>query len=202
MKKIFFAAIAILLTQVSLAQSPQFLNDYVFKSGDIFEYEINKGGKTYTLIFTLTGHTFIDGKIVDTITFDWKIAGDTSRKGSVTISRQARDNANNYQAELLNGASTFTNKSSFWLSLMDKDMLFSRDGRSLDVGDGKKQVYKVIEGASERYNIQFKGKPAYFESFRTKSASGNSFTFYGSMNSNSLLLYVNAGWTIRLKEIR
>ena len=199
--KIIVAAIALVLAHASFAQS-QLLNEYVFKAGDVLEYEINKEGKSYRLIITLTGKTFIDSKIVDAITFDWKIAGDTSRKGSVTISKQARSGANSYQTDLSNGASSFTNKSCFWLSLSDKQMLFSPGGQSLNIGDGKKQVYKVIEGASEKYNLLFKGKPAYFSSFRTKSVSGNSFNFYGTMNSNSLLLYVNAGWTIMLREIR
>jgi len=128
MKKIIVAALAIILAHASFAQA-QLLNEYVFKAGDVLEYEINKEGKSSFVIITLTGKTFIDGKITDAITFGWKITGDTSRKGSVTISKQARSNANSYQTDLSNGASTFTNKSCFWLSLADKQMLFSPEIR-------------------------------------------------------------------------
>jgi hypothetical protein len=203
MKKISLLSLIIFLVHShSFSQESQTLNDYVFKAGDVLEYEVSKAGKIYRLVITLTGKTTVDAKIVDAITFSWQIAGDTNSKGVVVISKQARTDANTYQTELTNGASAFKHKSCFWLSLTDKHMIFSSEGQSLDIGDGKRQLYKIQQGSAERYYVRFKGKPAYFSSFKATSVSGNNFNFYGTMNSNSLLLSISAELSIQLKEIR
>jgi hypothetical protein len=200
-KLIFLLLITFGLLQSSPAQEPQNLNDYVFKSGDILEYEVSKQGKTYRLIITLTGKTFIDSKIIDAISFNWETSEDPIRKGAITISKEGRANASTYQADLLPGMVTLRDKSCLWLSQSDLQSLFSPTGTSMDVGDGGKKQYKIMEG-SESYSFLFKGKPGYISSFRAKSVSGNLFNFCPTMNSNGLILFLNIGWTMRLKEVK
>jgi hypothetical protein len=186
----------------SSAQVPENLNDYIFKAGDVLEYDVSKQGKTYRLIITLTGKTFIDTKIVDAITFNWETSEDTVRKGTVTITKAARADATTYQTNLLPGMVTLKNKSCLWLSFMDLHSFFSPAGRIMDLGDGSKKQYKIVEGSGEKYSFLFKGKPAYISSFRAKSTSGNFFNFCPTLNSNGLILFLNIGWTMKLKEVR
>lgn len=187
----------------SFAQNPVNLNNYVFKAGDVLEYELNKQGKTYRLIITLTGKTFIDSKIIDAITFNWERKGDTITKGNITITKEARVNASVYLENLSSGSLTLNNKSCLWLSLKSFQSLLSPDGAKLDIGDGKKILYKIVSGTGDKYTFSFKGKPGYMSAFEVKATSSRDhFSFSPTTNSNALLLSVDMGWTMKLKEIR
>ena len=187
----------------SFAQNPVILNDYVFKAGDVLEYELNKQGKTYRLIITLTGKTFIDSKIIDAITFTWERKGDTVAKGTIMITKEARVNASVYLENLSNGSLILKNKSCLWLSLKGFQSLLSPDGYKMDFGDGNKTLYKIKTSTGDNYTFSFKGKPGYMSAFEVKATfSGNHFSFCPTTNSNALILSVDMGWTMKLKEIR
>ena len=204
MKNIFLLLSIVCLPHTrSFAQEPVNLNEYVFKAGDVLEYEVNKMGKTYSLIITLTGKTFIDSKITDAITFDWEIKNDTTMKGAVSISKEARVDASIYKTEFINGPIILKNKSCLWLSLGGLYSLISEDGATMDAGDGNKSVYTIIPGLGDNYNFLFKGKPGYISAFQAKTTSSAcQFSFCPTQNSNALILTIDMGWTMRLKEVR
>lgn len=200
---------AMLLTFVSIAQSSFTLpiivkNDdgssqfYDLKAGDQLVYQVNAGGNEYDFIVTLND----PGK--NALDFNYEMTNSNNTSGHVTISGEAKSNATRYVNYFRGGDLNLTDACTVWLSGKNfSDMPNKKTTMTLD--NGTPETFYRPEKDEVEPVVKVKGEDKKLEGFIINNAAdgnGKKTMWIHGISSNSLILKMDLGWSIVLKEVR
>ena len=165
------------------------------KSGDVLTYEVNAKGETYTFEVTVKENRAA-------LVFDW-IMPEKDISGEVTLEKEARASATIYKNLFSNGEEwDFKDSSTVWFS--HKNYAEAKKGiTTLTMDDSSPDKFKTSKG--ETFTINYKGKQVKLSNFKlTESPTeGDKHSLVILDNpANPLILQMNLGWTIVLKEVK
>ncbi|MBL0054946.1 MAG: hypothetical protein IPP31_01920 [Chitinophagaceae bacterium] len=172
---------------------------YDLKRGDKLVYHVNANGKEYDFIVTINDESYENG-----IDFNYEMTDPVNLKGHVVISGQARSESTLYKNYFGGGELKLTDACTVWLS-----------GKNFSDMPDKKTVMTFDNGSPETFYrpeqdevlpvVKVKGKDMKIEGFmisNAESGKGNKTLWVNGISSNPLILKMDLGWTIELKEIR
>lgn len=167
----------------------------ILKNGDILVYEVNNGGQTWHFEVTIK-------EIREAIVFDWMMP-EKDFSGEISLEQSAREQATAYINYFSNGSEqTLTDSSTVWLSRKNyRELKKGSTILSLDK-TGAERFDKKENG---KIGIILKGKGANLNMFRAtngKQEGEQRELWILDQLSQPLIVKMNLGWTIELKEIK
>ncbi|MBK8609736.1 MAG: hypothetical protein IPL84_07255 [Chitinophagaceae bacterium] len=172
---------------------------YDLKKGDQLVYQVNAGGNEYDFIVTINAESVENG-----IDFNYEMTNSSNTRGHVTISAKAKAEASKYVNYFRGGDLNLTDACTVWLS--DKnfaDMPSKKTTMQID-NNSPETFYRPAD--DEVYpTVKIKGENKKIECFVIDNAAdgtGNKSMWINNISSNSLIIRMDLGWTIALKEIR
>lgn len=194
----------------SFAQSAMYLpvlvknNDgatetYNIQKGDQLIYQVSANGAEYDFVVTVNAESDEDG-----IDFNYEMTNRNNTKGHVMITADARKSATKYTNYFKGGELILTDASTVWLSEKNfSDMAQKKTIMQLDNGSPE----TFFRSGEDEVNPEVKIKGAYkklagFQISNSADGEGTKTMWVNDISSNSLILKMDLGWTIILKEIR
>jgi hypothetical protein len=172
---------------------------YAVQKGDQFVYHVNAGGSEYDFIVTINKFSYENG-----IDFDYTMTNDNQTSGHVVISPTAKDKARDYINYFRGGDLNLTNSSSVWLSYSTfMDMPKKKTVMSFD-GGAKTNMYRPANDEVVPV-VKVKGVDRKIDAFMINSAAdgtGDKTLWIHGSSSNPLIIKMDLGFQIELKEIR
>jgi hypothetical protein len=171
---------------------------YDLKKGDKLVYQVNAGGSEYEFIVTLNdpGSNAFD--------FNYEMTNVNKTNGHVTISNKAKGDATKYVNYFRGGELKLTDACTVWLSGKNfNDMPDKKTTMTLD--NGTPETFYRPEKDEVNPVVKIKGEDKKLEAFMINNAvdgSGNKTMWINDISSNSLIVKMDLGWSIVLKEIR
>ena len=173
---------------------------YDLKKGDKLVYHVNNYGKEYDFIVSINGFDYDKG-----IDFNYEMTAPASKTGHVKISPAAFHNSRKYVNQFNGGELALTDASTVWLcyDAFYDDMPRRQTSMTID-GGAPETFYRPEEDAVE-HEIMYKGELVKVEAFlinNKQDGTGNKEVWVHNSSSNPLIIRMDMGWTIELKEIR
>ena len=173
---------------------------YDLKKGDKMVYHVNAYGKEYDFIVSINGFDYDKG-----IDFNYEMTAPASKTGRVKISPAAFHSSRRYVNQFSGGDLNLTDASTIWLcyDAFYDDMPKRQTMMTID-NAAPELFYRPEEDAVE-HAIKFKGEDVKVEAFlinNRKDGNGNKEIWVHNSSSNPLIIRMDLGWTIELKEIR
>lgn len=169
------------------------------KKEDTLVYQVKAGDKEYEFKVTINAHDSENG-----IDFNYEMTNANITKGHVTISPEAQANATKYVNYFRGGNLKLTDASSVWLSNKNfRDMAQKKTIIQLD--NNAPEIFYLPKDESVSTVVKIKGEDKTIEGFKINNAvdgNGNKTIWINDISSNSLIIKMDLGWSIVLKEIR
>jgi hypothetical protein len=166
--------------------------------GDKLVYAVDAGGNKYNFIVTLND---FGAKGID---FNYEMTNANKTKGHVHISPNANSTATKYVNYFRGGELDLTNAISVWLSQSNfSDMPTKKTQISFD-GEAPETFYRP-EKDEVTPAINFKGKNVNIDGFiinNKEDGTGDKTIWIHNASTNTLILKMDIGFTIELKEIK
>jgi len=211
MKKHFLLFIALLAFACSsIAQSTVYLplmiknedgstESYDIQKGDKLVYQVKTGDNVYDFIVTINDESSEHG-----IDFSYEMTNSKNTRGHVVISAKAKDESTRYIKYFSGGELNLTDACTVWLSNKNfSDMPSKKTMMTIDNGEpetfyrpDKDEVYPVVK---------IKGEDKKIDAFIINNGAdgtGNKTMWINGISSNSLIVKMDLGWSVLLKEIR
>ncbi|MBL0145803.1 MAG: hypothetical protein IPP48_08610 [Chitinophagaceae bacterium] len=168
-------------------------------AGDKLIYAVNAGGQQYDFIVTLRKANYETG-----IEFDYEMTNGNKTKGHVKIDSKAKSESKKYLNYFKGGKINLTDACTVWMTYANfMDMPEKKTEMTLD--DNETEIFYRPEKDEVTPTINFKGKPVKIDGFMINNAEdmkGDKTMWIQNSSSNSLILKMDLGWTIELKEIK
>ncbi|MEO7310817.1 MAG: hypothetical protein ABIX01_10500 [Chitinophagaceae bacterium] len=173
---------------------------YDLKKGDKLVYHVNAYGSEYDFIVSINGFDYDKG-----IDFNYEMTAPASKTGHVKIGPAGFHSSRKYINQFSGGELNLTDASTIWLcyDAFYDDMPKRQTMMTLD-NAAPELFYRPEEDAIEQ-EIKFKGEAVKVEGFlinNKKDGTGNKEIWVHNSSSNPLILKMDLGWTIELKEVR
>ncbi|MBP6430318.1 MAG: hypothetical protein KA319_00950 [Ferruginibacter sp.] len=169
------------------------------KTGDKLVYEVNAGGSTYNFIVSLNKANVKDG-----YDFNYEMTNENKTKGHVKFSFQTLWDSKQYVNYFKGGELTLKDAITVWLSGSNfADMPSKKTDMTLD--NNPVETFYRPENDVYEPTILFKGKQVKIDGFFINNAEdgkGDKTICIQNSSSNTLILKMDLGWTIELKEIK
>ena len=171
---------------------------YDLKKGDKLVYQVKAGSNEYDFIVTINeeGENGID--------FNYEMTNANKTSGHVTISNKARSEATKYVNFFRGGELKLTDASTIWLSGKNfSDMPNKKTTMTLD--SGAPEIFYRPENDEVNPVVKIKGEDKKLDAFIINNGadgSGNKTMWINGISSNSLIVKMDLGWSIVLKEIK
>lgn len=172
---------------------------YDFKKGDKLVYHVNAGGNEYDFIVTVNKYSYEKG-----IDFNYEMTNADKTHGHVIITPEAKDKARNYVNYFSGGDMKLTDASTVWLSYASfTDMPDKKTSMSFDGGE-MTTMYRPEKDEVEPV-VNIKGEDRTIDAFMINNSpdgTGDKTLWIHGSSANPLILKMNLGFQIELKEIR
>lgn len=171
---------------------------YVINKGDKLVYKVNANGQQYDFIVTINQH---DDNGID---FGYSMTNTSKKWGSVHISSDAASNATNYINYFRGGPINLTNAISVWVSGSNFTDLMSHE-TNMSFDDGPLETFYKPDEAVVNPTINFKGKEIKLKGYKInnkENQTGDKTVWINNSFNNTLILKMDIGFTIELKEIK
>ncbi len=173
---------------------------YDLKKGDKLVYHVNANGKEYDFIVAINGFDYDKG-----IDFNYEMTAPVSKTGRVKISPGAFHSSRKYMNQFAGGELNLTDASTIWLcyDAFYDDMPKRQTMMTMD--DAAPELFYRPEEDAIEHTIKFKGEMVGVEAFlinNKKDGTGSKEIWVHNSSSNPLIIRMNLGWTIELKEVR
>jgi hypothetical protein len=169
------------------------------KTGDKLVYEVNAGGSTYNFIVTLNKANAKDG-----YDFNYEMTNENNTKGHVSFSKKTLFETRNYVNYFKGGELALKDAVSVWLSGINfAEMPDKKTEITLD--NNPAETFYRPENDVYEPTINFKGKEVKVDGFFINNAQdgkGDKTICIQNTSANSLILKMDLGFTIALKEIK
>jgi hypothetical protein len=174
-------------------------NLYMGKTGEQLVYEVNAGGKVYD--FIVTQRPTADGLAY---VFDWEMTAPVNRSGRVRITKEAAYDSRRYNNFFSGGDLTLSEASTVWFTGVNfSDMPEKKTTIQLD--DNAAETFYRRDDAETDYTILYKGKTVKLDVFvvsNSETGTGSNRLWIQNISSFPLIVKMDLGWSIRLKEVR
>jgi hypothetical protein len=166
--------------------------------GDKLVYEINANGQTYDFIITPQSFSQDNGFV-----FDYETTNANKTSGKVTVMAAGRNEGTKYVNFFNGGELVLTDATTVMYSAKNfMDMPTKKTQMALD--GGAEETFYRAEKDEVIMEIDFKGKKVSLDAFQINNAqdgTGNKTMWIQGSSGCPLILYMNLGWTVKLKAI-
>jgi hypothetical protein len=173
---------------------------YMGQAGDKLIYEVNAGGQVYDFIITIQEPKTDDYRH----SFDWEMTAPINKTGHVNIGKKAALDGRKYMNYFKGGDLTLTDACTVWMTSENfGDMPDKKTTMQFD--DNEAETFYRKDEAETEYPIIYKGKEIKLDIFKVdndKEGSNRRQVWIQGISSSSLIVKMDLGWTIRLKEIK
>jgi hypothetical protein len=173
---------------------------YMGKTGDKLVYEVNAGGQTYNFIVTLQKPKNDNYRY----SFDWEMTAPASKTGHVDVSMDAALNSSKYINFFKGGNLNLTDASTVWMTGQNFGEMPEKKATMQMDNNAPETFYRKDEAETEQ-KILFKGKEVKLDIFKIdndKAGSEHRQLWIQGISSFPLIVRMDMGWTIVLKEIK
>lgn len=171
---------------------------YDIQKGDKLVYQVKAGGNEYDFIVTINSD---DENGLD---FNYEMTNSNKTSGHVIISNKARSEATKYVNFFRGGELKLTDASTIWLSGKNfSDMPSKKTTMTLD--NGTPETFYRPEKDEVNPVVKIKGEDKKLDAFIINNGAdgtGNKTMWINGISSNSLIVKMDLGWSIVLKEIK
>ncbi len=167
--------------------------------GDKFVYHVNANGQEYDFIITLNDYSFEKG-----IDFSYEMTAPANKQGHVYISAKAKETARKYNNYFSGGDMKLTDACTVWMS-SDNFMEMPDKKTTMQIDNGAMETFYRNDNDEVNPVINFKGKSVKLDGFILNNATdgkGDKTLWVMGASGNPLILKMDLGWTIELKEIK
>lgn len=172
---------------------------YDLKKGDKLVYHVKAGGREYDFIVTLNHYSFTGG-----IDFDYEMTSPADKTGHVTVTPGASEKSKKYHNYFSGGELNLTDAVTVWLSWINfSEMPGKKTQMSFD--DGPEETMYRPEKDEVEPVVKIKGQDKKIEAFMINNkadGTGDKTLWINGISSNPLIVKMDLGWVIELKEIR
>jgi hypothetical protein len=174
-------------------------NIYTGKAGDQLIYEVNAGGQTYELV--ITQRVPISEKYF--YSFDWEMTAPVTKKGHIDISSSVYD-AKKYINYFTSGSLTMVDTCTVWMTgsnfaeMPDKKTI-------MQIDDNPPATFYRKDEAEQEYTVLYRGREVKLDIFKIDNelqGKQHHQLWIQGISSFPLIVKMDLGWTIRLKEIK
>lgn len=164
---------------------------FEIEKATVLVYSVNNNGDVYDFIVTVN-------KYDKSIEFSYDMPQKKSA-AKISIEQNAVEDAVKYNNYFNGSDKTFTNQSTVWLSRKNFQELSMKEGStSMDMGNGN-ETYN--QKSTSTMKIKYMGEEKIITYYKAIAASGNEVWVLNN-SKNPLIVKMNLGWTIELKEVR
>lgn len=173
---------------------------YIFgvQPGDTLVYDVNAMGNQYEFHVIIKKFTTTAG-----ILFDWKMTDPVNKSGQVAITKEGQE-TNAYKNYFAGGTLTLTNASTVWLTGRNFRELPDKKTEMI-IDDNDPETFVLPENDEVSPEINYRGKLIKLDGFiltNNKTGFGQKEIHALNISANPLIIYMNLGWTIKLKAVR
>ena len=174
-------------------------DSYDLVQGDKLVYHVNSYGREYDFIVTLNDAGFEKG-----VDFDYEMTAPINVKGHVIISKNGKEESAKYHNFFRGGELNLTEESTVWITGANfREMPSGTTTMTFD--DGNPETLFRPENDIVTPSIKYKGKEVKLDGFiitNGHEGKDNKTLWVQNTSANPLILKMNLGWTIELKEVR
>ncbi len=169
------------------------------QKNDEFEWLKNGSSLSYHVVFNAIEYDFI----VDSLTlaadvsFNWKMTEPMVMDGSILIKKNALDTATSFYNYFSGGNLVFEDKTSIWVSKKVFKAIKKGSSIVVDAGTGREKLLFV---AKENILVNINGHQKSLETLKSVTESGKIIWILNNP-ANPIIIKMNLGWTIVLKEV-
>lgn len=164
------------------------------KVGTVLVYEVNNEGTKYQFIVTIK-------KLEQGITFDWQMTAPINKKGTIEMAEEAVESADGLFNYFTGGVSKLTNQTSVWISRLMWAELHSEDEMAAIALDGGEPIGFFRENG-DYFATKYKAGDVQLKTSVLKSLSDSETITIWENEKFPIILKMDLGWTIELKEIK
>jgi hypothetical protein len=168
--------------------------------GDTLVYDVNAAGKQYTL-FAIP-NKFDAAALAD---FNWVTSAPDSKSGHVTINAKALKSSKRYMNILPSGDLKLTDATSLWFCA-DNFSEITKKPTSLSLDNNSPESFSSPDDDAVSINVNYKGKDISLDGFaiqtKPEGEPGRKEIWILNISSNLLIIKMDVGWTMQLKEVR
>ena len=173
---------------------------YDLKKGDKLVYHVTNNGNEYD--FTVTINTFSYDKGID---FSYEIGAPVNKKGHVNISGPAYRTSRKYVNYFAGGELKLTDACAIWLchDAYYEDLNSKKTVMTMD--NGAPETFYEPEDDAVEHEIIFKGETVKVDALRLNNKSdgnGSKEVWVHNSSGNPLIIKMDVGYTIELKEVK
>jgi hypothetical protein len=171
---------------------------YELQKGDKLVYRINTGSAEYDFIVTINES---DDKGLD---FNYEMTNANNTSGHVLISNKAKSDATRYTNFFRGGELSLTDASTVWLSYKNFGDMPERK-TTMQIDNGSPETFYRPEKDEVYPIVKIKGEDKKIDAFIISNAAdgkGGKTMWINGISSNPLIVKMDLGWTVELKEIR
>jgi hypothetical protein len=172
---------------------------YDLKRGDQLLYHVTAGEREYDFIVTINDESYEKG-----IDFNYEMTAPADKKGHVIITGKGKNESRSYVNYFAGGELKLTNACTVWMTGANfSDMPSHKTTMSFDGGAAETFYRPEKDEVSPVINV--KGKNMTLDAFMISNAEdgkGDKTLWINGISSNSLIVKMNLGFQIELKEIR
>ncbi len=173
---------------------------YMGQTGDKLIYEVNTGGQVYDFIITIQQPKTGDYRY----SFDWEMTAPVNKSGHINISKTAAIDGKKYMNYFKGGDLTLSDACTVWMTGENfGEMPDKKTTMQLDSNEPE-NFYRKDEAETEQ-RIKYKGKEIKLDIFKVdndKEGSDHRQIWVQGISAFPLIVKMDLGWTIRLKEIK
>lgn len=175
------------------------LTSEALQRGDKLVYHVHAQGKEYDFILTLLDASYERG-----VDFNYEMTDPINMKGHVVIKSKAKNDSKKYINYFSGGELILTDACAIWLSGINFRELPNKETK-MTFDNGTPETFYNKDGNEVTPTINFKGKPVMLDAFSLNNAAdgkGDKTLWVLNGSGNPLIVKMDLGWTIELKEIR
>lgn len=169
------------------------------KRGDKLVYHVNANGKEYDFIVTINDESYEKG-----VDFNYEMTDPVNLKGHVLISAKGKNESNKYVNYFRGGEMQLDDACTVWMTGLNFSDMPNKQ-TTMIIDNNEPETFYRPDNDEVYPVVNVKGKMMKIDGFRinnAKDGSGNKTLWINGISSNSLILKMDLGWTIELKEIR
>ena len=172
---------------------------YNIQRGDKLVYHVSAGDKEYDFIVPINDEGYEKG-----IDFSYEMTAPVNTKGHVMISANGKNNSSKYVNYFSGGDLKLSDACTVWMTGKNfSDMPNKQTEMTID--NSAPEIFYRPDNDEVFPVVNLKGSPVKIEGFKINNAAdgtGNKTWWINGISSNSLILKMDMGLTIELKEIR
>jgi hypothetical protein len=170
-----------------------------FAAGDTLIYEVNAGGNTYEFVAVLQTYD-LSGK---GFSFDWKMTAPVNLSGTVSVLADAYLNSRSYINRFAGGSLVLKDACTVFLTAQNFGEMPQKESRL--ILDGDEETFYRPDNDEVPFKVKIGGEEYTLDGFKInnkKDGKGDKTIVIQGISSQSLILEMELGFKIRLKEIK